>query len=85
MYLEYKCFTGTHELYNQESIAQRTGQVYKDLLFVNHVSLTRPLKWEITTVIRDALWQVSDFLFLCIFLSVYYTEKFKSFQEHAFT
>lgn len=43
-----------------------------------------PLNEEVTTVVRDALQQVSDFLLLCIFLSVYYTENFKSFQEHAF-
>lgn len=38
---------------------------------------------EIITIIRDAHGQVSDFLCVYVILTAYYTEQFRSLQEHA--
>lgn len=81
--MEYKCFTGIYDLYSKKSTAQRTSQIYKYTICETHLSYVLSIR-KIITVIRDALWQVSDFLHVFIILIVYYTEQFKSSQDHAY-
>lgn len=45
VYLEYKCSTGIPELYNQESIAPRTGQVYKGAICKSCISNKETVLW----------------------------------------